>query len=133
MKRFLLIMLLTLPMMVFSQGKAISTIEFEQELFDFGTIQENKGEVEHIFIFVNNGTKPLIITNVRASCGCTTSEWSKKPVLPGQKGEIKVKFNPKNRPGKFMKSITISNNSAKSIITLTVKGNVIRKKLTNAE
>lgn len=127
MKRFFMILLLLLPSFAFTQKNEISTIDFEHEVFDFGTINENKGEVEHTFVFTNNGKKPLIIVNVRSSCGCTTPEWSKKPIPPGGKGEIKVKFNPKNRPGKFMKSITISTNSKKPVVTLTVKGNVIRK------
>jgi hypothetical protein len=72
---------------------------FEEETFDFGSIKEENGSVEHKFVFTNTGNAPLLIQGVKASCGCTTPAWSKEPIPPGEKGFVMAKYNPKNRPG----------------------------------
>ena len=103
-------------------------IEFEEKIFDFGEVIESGGPVAHNFKFVNTGFVPLIINNVRTSCGCTTPEWTKEPVMPGQMGSIKVLFNPRSRPGPFDKTVTIKSNAEKSSVILRIKGNVITPK-----
>lgn len=82
--------------------------EFAEKTYDFGVIKESDGKVSHVFTFTNLSMSPLTLKNVRASCGCTTPSWSKKPVAPGETGEITVTYNAKNRPGAFNKSITIT-------------------------
>jgi hypothetical protein len=105
----------------FAQQPAIS---FTEDVFDFGTIKEANGPVEHRFVFTNTGKAPLVIDGVRASCGCTTPAWSKEPVLPGDKGFVMAKFDPKNRPGQFRKSLTITSNAASGTATIFIQGNV---------
>ncbi len=102
-------------------------ITFAEESYDFGKIAEEKGPVTHEFSFTNTGAQPLIIQNVRASCGCTAPDWTKDPVLPGKKGVVKATFDPKGRPGPFNKSITVSSNAENSTVVLTIKGEVIPK------
>ncbi|MDZ7740844.1 MAG: DUF1573 domain-containing protein [Bacteroidota bacterium] len=77
-----------------------------------------------MFTFTNKGQKPLVLSNVRASCGCTVPQWPREPVAPGEKGEIKVKYNT-NRPGSFNKSITVNSNAANSMVRLRIKGQVV--------
>ncbi len=101
-----------------------STVRFEEETYDFGTINIDGGDVFHEFVFVNTGRMPFIINEVKASCGCTTPEWTKEPVIPGQTGSIKVSFNPKGRPGPFSKSITINSNAERQPIVLKITGTV---------
>jgi len=60
-------------------------ITFTEESYDFGKIAEEKGPVTHEFTFTNTGAQPLIIQSVKASCGCTTPDWTRDPVLPGKK------------------------------------------------
>ena len=67
----------------------------------------------------------LILNDVKASCGCTTPEWTKEPVLPGKSGSIRVTFNPKNRPGSFSKTIQVNSNADLPVVTLVIKGVVI--------
>lgn len=98
---------------------------FEKVEHDFGQINEEKGKVEIKFEFVNTGNQPLIIGNVKASCGCTTPSWSKDPVAPGNKGYITVVYNPLGRPGKFNKSVTINSNSQNDPVVLKIIGDVI--------
>ncbi len=104
------------------QGAKIS---FEKDLHDFGKIKEDGGTVEYEFTFTNTGNEPLVITNVRATCGCTTPTWTKKPVMPGEKGFVKAVFDPRNRPGNFNKSIIIATNTInKSRVILRIIGEV---------
>lgn len=100
---------------------------FEEETFDFGKIKEENGPVDHKFVFKNEGNAPLIIQSVRASCGCTTPAWSKEPIPPGEKGFVTAKYNPKNRPGSFRKSLTITSNAYSAAKTIYIKGMVETK------
>ena len=102
-------------------------IKFSETTYDFGNINEADGKVSHTYEVTNTGKADLLITNVRGSCGCTVSEWSKTPIAPGKKGVVTVTYNPANRPGNFKKNITVSNNSDESKVSLSIKGNVIRK------
>ncbi len=98
------------------------SIVFNQIVHDYGTIEKGSDGTS-IFTFTNKGQKPLILSNVRASCGCTVPEWPKQPVAPGETGEIKVRYNT-NIAGNFNKTITVSSNAANSTVTLRVRGNV---------
>lgn len=96
---------------------------FDLETYDFGKVTEGP-KVSYSFAFTNTGTKPLIIENVKASCGCTTPEWPKEPVLPGQKGVITATYNTSGRPGPFNKAITITSNADTPTKQLFIKGEV---------
>ncbi len=100
-------------------------ISFIQKEFDFGTFPESAGLVVHDFKFTNTGKVPLILNDVKASCGCTTPEWTKEPVLPGKSGSIRVTFNPKNRPGTFNKTIQVNSNADLPVVTLAIEGVVV--------
>ncbi len=103
------------------------TIAFVDKTHNFGDIKEQDGVVTHDFTFTNTGNKPLIISRVTASCGCTTPTWTKKPVAPGEKGFIKVAYNPRNRPNKFNKSVSVYTNAQPQMASLRIIGNVIPK------
>lgn len=124
MKKLVLLALVVLPVIAFSQ-KAV--VEFEKTDHDFGNVQQSDGNAVYDFVFLNTGDAPLILTNVKASCGCTTPVWTKDPVAPGQKGTIKVSYDAGNRPGGFNKSITVSSNAEVATVVLTIRGNVIPK------
>ena len=78
---------------------------------DFGTIPEGPAAT-YAFEFTNTGKEPLIIQNAQASCGCTTPEWPKEPIMPGKKGKITVTFNTQGKNGTFTKDIWIQSNAA---------------------
>lgn len=103
-----------------------ATIVFEETSYNFGTVSESGGKVTHVFTFKNTGNTPLILTNVRTGCGCTIPQWDRQPVAPGAKGNIRVDFDPRNRPGVFVKSITVNSNASNSVLSLTVRGSVKR-------
>jgi len=108
-------------------------MEFKSVEFDFGTIKEDKGLATTEFEFKNTGNQPLILNNVKATCGCTTPEWTKDPIAPGKSGAIKVSYNPQNRPGAFTKNVNVFSNSEPSVVVLTIKGTVEQKELTLEE
>lgn len=98
-------------------------IEFAALEHNYGQIQKG-GDGNCAFTFTNEGTEPLILSNVRASCGCTTPSWTKEPVMPGQTGTIKVKYNT-NNVGGFTKTITVTSNAVNNPrVVLKIKGNV---------
>ncbi len=101
-------------------------ITFDKTEHDFGTI--NEGDiVETIFAFTNTGKSELIILSAKGSCGCTVPEWPKEPILPGEKGEIKVKFNSDRKPNKQQKQVTLATNTDAGKEILIIKAQVTPK------
>jgi hypothetical protein len=94
--------------------------KFESETIDYGKIDKGANG-ERIFIFTNIGDQPIIIKNIKSSCGCTVPEKPEKPVMPGEKGEIKVSYDTK-RVGGFSKSITIFSNATEAAKVIRIKG-----------
>lgn len=114
-----------------AQGKAV--IKFEKQTIDFGSFKEADGVQTTSFKFKNDGDVPLVLSNVRASCGCTTPKWTREPVAPGATGEIQVSYNPKNRPGSFNKSVTVTSNASVPTSVLRITGKVAQREKTLAE
>ncbi len=131
------IRLLTVALLIFlgfnSGAQTTADMAFESMDHDFGKIREDAGPANFNFNFKNTGKVPLVISTVSASCGCTTPEWSKEPVLPGKSGFIKVSYNPLGRPGSFYKTITIVANVPNGSQVLKITGEVMPKTLTVAE
>ncbi len=100
-------------------------VQFSEQRHDFGTFAEEVGTVSCDFEFVNTGTEPLVIKNVRASCGCTATEYSQEPVAPGDSGVVKVTYNAEGRPGKFSKAIYVYTNTTPERSVLRIIGEVI--------
>ncbi len=117
-----LMMLILAVLCIGKKAQAQAKVVFDRVEHDFGTFKEEGGLQTHTFTFVNNGNTPLILNNVMASCGCTTPEWTQKPVAPGEKGFIKVSYNPQGRPGPFHKTITVSTNADNAQTILRIEG-----------
>ena len=82
----------------------VAVMKFKTEVIDYGTISQNS-EGKRLFTFTNKGDAPLLITNVKTSCGCTVPSYSKAPILPGDIGELEIKYDTK-RLGAFTKTIS---------------------------
>ncbi len=100
-------------------------INFVEKSHDFGTIKEANGPVSYEFEFKNVGNEPLVILSARASCGCTRPEYPEKPIKPGEKGKIKITYNPAGRPGEFDRKIKIQTNDKNRRPVLKITGVVI--------
>lgn len=121
-------MALAIIMTVSAGSKKEASIKFEQTTHDFGNIREDGGPVTFEFPFVNAGTKPLVINSARAECGCTRPDYPKEEIAPGEKGTIKVTYNPLGRPGGFTKVVTVKCSGSPGKINLKIRGTVIPKK-----
>jgi hypothetical protein len=113
------------PVSVKNTSPNAPDIKFEKTVHDYGSIQQHAdGKCE--FTFTNEGKEPLILSNVRSSCGCTVPTWPREPILPGQSGVIKVKYDTK-RVGVINKSVYVNSNAKVSPVTLKIKGKVLAK------
>lgn len=124
MKKFfaILVVMLTVTSMSFAQK---GVMKFKEETHNFGKIEQGKPVTEE-FVFTNTGTSPIVITNVSASCGCTTPSYTKEPILPKKTGIIKATYNAAAM-GTFNKSITVFSNAESPSMTLFLKGEVVDK------
>lgn len=125
MKRiiFLFVAVLLTTSMASAQDAAAS-LAVAEDSYDFGAIKESNGKVSHTFVVKNEGTQPLVITRVIASCGCTSPEWPKEPIAPGKNGEVVVTYDPQGRPGPFSKTVSIYSNGKRGSQVLTIRGDV---------
>lgn len=94
---------------------------------NFGKIQQGK-PVSHEFTFTNDGSSPLVISNVKGSCGCTVTNYTKEPIAPGKTGMVKATFNAA-AAGSFNKSIRVTANVEGATETLYIKGEVVKENL----
>jgi hypothetical protein len=102
---------------------AQAKIEFKSDVIDYGTIEKGSNGVR-VFEFTNTGDEPLIISKVSSSCGCTIPKKPKDPILPGQTGQIEVKYDT-NRVNPIRKTITVISNAETPTVALKIKGEVI--------
>lgn len=105
------------------EPKQAAEISFRVNSHEFGYIKEDGGPISYNFVFTNTGNAPLIIYNVRTSCGCAHPEFPKNPIQAGQTDSVKVTYIPRGRPGAFDKVISVKSNGGSP--KLRIKGVVI--------
>ena len=106
-----------------AQDKKVAKIEFKTTTIDYGTVEKGADGVR-TFEFTNTGNAPLIISSVKSTCGCTVPKKPKGPIMPGEKGEIEVKYDTK-RVNPIRKTITVISNADTPTVALKIKGLVI--------
>nr|WP_321244198.1 DUF1573 domain-containing protein [uncultured Psychroserpens sp.] len=109
--------------------KKVAKIEFKTDVIDYGTIEKGSDGVR-IFEFTNTGNAPLIISNVKSTCGCTVPKKPDGPILPGETGKIEVKYDT-NRVNPIRKTITVTSNADTPTVALKIKGLVVDPSKTN--
>ncbi|MEO8772503.1 MAG: DUF1573 domain-containing protein [Ferruginibacter sp.] len=103
-----------------------TTVKIIDSLYNFGKTKE--GEiVQYSYRFKNTGDKPLIVSDVHASCGCTIPEKPEQPIMPGETGFIRIKFDSNHRPGEVHKTISVASNANPPFTDLVLRGTVIGK------
>lgn len=105
-----------------AKPQSAAKIEFEKETVDYGTIEQG-ADPFRIFKFKNTGSEPLVIKSAKGSCGCTVPTYPQEPIMPGQSGEIKVRYDT-NRTGSFTKRVTLTTNVSDQEVVLTIMGKV---------
>ena len=119
-------------MATFSFAQSGPKIEFKEETINYGEVERGKDSGKRVFEFTNTGDAPLIITNVRSTCGCTVPTKPTQPIMPGKSDKIEVQYN--MSPGPISKTITVESNAVNKeggIVTLRIKGTVIVKETPN--
>jgi hypothetical protein len=101
-------------------------ITLEKKTHDFGDIYQGD-KVEKVFKFTNTGNEPLIITDFRVTCGCTTPKWTRDPIMPGGTGEVTIAFNSAGKMGRQDKTVTIVSNAAGGDSKISFTTNVLEK------
>lgn len=123
MKKVILLLLLQYSLAVMGEEK--TNIVFLNRTIDLGVISSEKTPLVSVnFVFSNKGKTPLVIYNVKATCGCTIPTWPKAPIKSGGKNLIKVDFDAKKQKGVFAKTIFVESNSNEDVILLKLKGEV---------
>lgn len=111
---------------LFAQQKP--ELEFNKNVHDYGSIKEEVEVALSKFEFTNTGKTPVVIQRVSTSCGCAAPSYTREPVLPGKKGEVRVAYNTVHRPGNFRKHVRVYTNVPDTVFTLRIEGHVIPKK-----
>jgi len=106
-------------------GKSYAEITFEKTEHDFGKLLQGE-TVSYTFKFTNTGNAPLIISAVNKSCGCTASEYTQKPIAPGEGGQIKLTYESNGHEGFQNKTVTVVTNTNPSNTTLRIKAEVVK-------
>lgn len=129
MKKLILTMLMTVCGLTVTLAQKPAQIKFDKTTHNFGTFSEKDPKVTCTFTYTNIGEQVLVINQAIASCGCTVPEYTKEPVKPGEKGEIKVTYNGTGKfPGHFKKSITVRTNGAVEMTRLYIEGDMTEAK-----
>jgi hypothetical protein len=102
-----------------------TTLEFEETTYDFGIIKSGP-IVSQVFTFTNTGDEPLIVTEVRGSCGCTVPQWPRAPLAPGETASITVEFNSKNKYGQRNQRVTLTANTNPPQTFIYLAGELLR-------
>jgi hypothetical protein len=106
--------------------KDSTSVEIIDSSYNFGKVVDGE-KVEYNYRFKNTGSKPLVIINATASCGCTVPQKPERPILPGEIGFIKVVFDSKSRIGETHKSITVTSNAHPGFPELKLTGEVVKQ------
>ncbi len=99
----------------------------EKKVFDFGDVDEGE-QLVHSFNFVNGGDEPLVINKFEVACSCTEALYSKEPILPGEKSQVKITFDTNGKFGYQDRIVSVFSNAIKNPIKLRIKAFVIREK-----
>lgn len=122
MKKIVLLLVVGLMALSVKAQDKTAKIEFKTETVDYGEIAKGSDGVR-VFEFTNTGEAPLVISDVKSSCGCTIPKKPDAPILPGETGEIQVKYDTK-RVGPIRKAITVTSNADTPTKVLKIKGTV---------
>ena len=126
MKRLIVVLAgLLLSASLSAQQPNTSQATYKTMSHDFGQIQEAAGPVSFTFEFTNTSQTPFIIENISTTCGCTTPEYSRQPILPGRSGIIEVIYDPTGRAGAFNNPIVVTSNNRRDQVRLSIRGEVV--------
>lgn len=128
MKRLFCVLALLAVIVVAASAKGNGQVSFSKTSHDFGTIKSDAGAVTAVYEFTNISKSPLsIITVTNGGCGCTTPDFTREPIGPGAKGEVRITFEPRGRRGEFNRQVKVRTvaGGRKATMALTFKGVIV--------
>lgn len=102
-------------------------IHFKSSTYDFDTVLESRGLITCHYVFENTGLEPLVITQVRSSCGCLVPSWPKHPIAPQTSDSIKATLSIRGRPGPNYKTLTVMSNARNTPVRILVIKGVVKR------
>ncbi|MFI3306736.1 MAG: DUF1573 domain-containing protein [Rikenellaceae bacterium] len=114
--------ILMLCLLLSSNSLFAEGLTFDSVSWDFGTLAEEGESIRHTFTFKNESSQPVVVHNVRTSCGCTSSDFSRQPIAAGASSQISVEFDPLYQAGTVSKSIYVYSTASGEPQILTLKG-----------
>jgi len=124
MKKAVLFLFLGCFALAVNAQDKVAKIEFKTETIDYGKVERGSNGVR-TFEFTNTGGIPLVISDVKSSCGCTIPKKPEKPIAPGETGIIEVKYDTNRAVGPFRKAITVTSNAETPTKVLKIKGELV--------
>ncbi|MCR5151544.1 MAG: DUF1573 domain-containing protein [Prevotella sp.] len=129
MKKIYIIAMMLMLTCTVAMAQKQAQIKFDKTSHNFGSFPESNPKVSCTFTFTNVGDAPLVLNQVMASCGCTTPTYTKTPIAPGEKGEVKVVYDGKGKyPGPFKKTVTVRTNGVPEATRLYIEGDMVEGK-----
>ncbi|WP_026915265.1 DUF1573 domain-containing protein [Christiangramia portivictoriae] len=123
MRKLIAIVVFVLAGFATTQAQNSAKFEFDSETIDYGIIKKGSDGVR-VFKFKNVGDEPLIVEDIKSSCGCTIPKKPEKAIMPGETGEIQVKYDTK-KVGHIRKTVTVYSNAEEPIKSLKIKGQIV--------
>ena len=124
MKKAVLFLFLGCFALAVNAQDKVAKIEFKTETIDYGKVERGSNGIR-TFEFTNTGAIPLVITDVKSSCGCTIPKKPEEPIAPGETGIIEVKYDTNRAVGPFRKAITVTSNADTPTKVLKIKGELV--------
>ena len=129
MRRGVLLMLaivaLMCPSRLYADEPKGADIELVEKVIDMGTLSHDDDKQLLRLSFRNSGDVPLVITEVRTSCSCTTVKYDRKPVMPGESGVLNITVDPKKAPkGNFYRVLQVYSTAVSGVQNITLKAEI---------
>jgi hypothetical protein len=109
-----------------SSDTGTASIIFKEYEHHFGKVTAGE-KVGYTFTFENQGTGDLVLASALTTCGCTVPKFDRKPIPPGENGNLEVLFDTSGRSGMQTKTITINSNASKPVVILKISAEIINK------
>lgn len=129
MRRFVLLILAVVGIAhtsyIYADEPKGADIEFVEKIVDLGTLAQDDDKQHVRLSFRNSGDVPLVITEVRTSCSCTTIKYDRKPVQPGESGVLNITVDPKKAPkGNFYRVLQVHSTAQSGVQNITIKAEI---------
>ncbi len=102
---------------------SITSVSWKTTSIHLGEVQKNEVN-ELAFEFMNHSSEPIQIVEAKGSCGCTSVNYPKEAIQPGESAAITANFK-SGKVGAFKKSIRITTSDSDEPTFLYFNGEVV--------